>query len=60
MEEMMCILHISQLSSWKQNKQTNKKKAMNNYAWLKQKLVFIDVRWYQMMKSVNSIDNIDE
>lgn len=43
-------------------KKNTKKKASDNFAFrLNQELVFTDVRWwYQIMDSVNSIDNIDE
>lgn len=40
-----CILADCPLES----KTKVKKKVNNNYAWLNQKLIFIDVRWYQMM-----------
>lgn len=36
------------MSTFKQKK----KGKIRNYAWLNQKLVFIDVRWYQMMNKL--------
>lgn len=56
----ICSLHLIQESTWKGK--NAKKKASDNFAFgLNQELVFTDVRWwYQIMDSVNSIDNIDE